>query len=122
MAHSGSVRKMLLIDPIGPMKQYSTRLDKEMNDILHDSKLLEDAKLQRYLLVLRRYILSKRTAAENPTNEKNMPYPSSEKMKIDKAEELAVDIPKMSSVSIEGKYPFSSQEEFVTTKEIAPSS
>ena len=96
MAHSGSVRKMLLIDPIGPMKQYSTRLDKEMNDILHDSKLLEDAKLQRYLLVLRRYILSKRTAAENPTNEKNMPYPSSEKMKIDKAEELAVDIPKMS--------------------------
>src|SRR5438045_1729210 len=33
MAHSGSVRKMLLVDPVGPLKQYSFRLDKKKKKI-----------------------------------------------------------------------------------------
>src|SRR5437868_14681592 len=66
MAHSGSVRKMLLVDPVGPLKQYSSRLDKEMNEILYDSKLSDDEKLRRYLLVLRRFILSQRSSVEHP--------------------------------------------------------
>src|SRR5437868_5154836 len=66
MAHSGSVRKMLLVDPVGPLKQYSSRLDKEMNEILYDSKLSDDEKLRRYLHVLRRFILSQRSSVEHP--------------------------------------------------------
>ena len=37
-----------------------------MNEILYDSKLSDDEKLRRYLLVLRRFILSQRSSVEHP--------------------------------------------------------
>ena len=64
-----AVRKMLLVDPIEPVIQYSNRLDREMNQILTDTKLSDSDKLRQYLIVLRRYILSKRTAVERPVEQ-----------------------------------------------------
>ena len=55
---------MFLVDPVEHIKKYSNRLDKEMNEILADSKITESEKLSRYLTVLRRYIISKQQTSD----------------------------------------------------------
>src|SRR5438105_15325516 len=79
----GRMKKMFLIEPAEHRKEYSNRLDKEMNEILLDSKISESEKLSRYLAVLRRYIISKQIAT-NPA-------------KSDNQEEMTTIIPSPSS-------------------------
>jgi hypothetical protein len=59
---ASGVRKLLLVDPIEHLKEYSSRLDGEMKKILRNQSISESDKLREYLIVLRRYILSKRTS------------------------------------------------------------
>src|ERR1043165_8528421 len=58
---ASGVRKLLLIDPVEHLKEYSNRLDNEMQKILRNHSISESDKLKQYLVVLRRYILSKHT-------------------------------------------------------------
>jgi hypothetical protein len=59
---ASGVRRLLLVDPVEHLKEYSNRLDGEMKKILRDQSISESDKLREYLIVLRRYILSKRTS------------------------------------------------------------
>ena len=60
-----AVKRMLLIDPSEPLREYSSRLDREMQRILANRQMGEDEKLKRYLVVLRRYVLSKHQVVSN---------------------------------------------------------
>jgi hypothetical protein len=75
---ASGVKRMLLIDPAEHIREYSNRLDKEMNEILNSTKLSESEKLRNYLTILRRYIISKQTATPEEQQESIKPLPKIE--------------------------------------------
>ena len=99
---SNTVKRMLLVDPTEPLRDYSNRLDREMNDILADPETSEDEKLRRYLMVLRRFVLSKRYHLEVPVGGV-LSTPQPPPLPPLKIEPFRMEIPKMESAIAQAK-------------------